>query len=202
MFLTLSSICFPSHSSTVYTILLQYSPAQPPPELLPQHTWDSHIESRLGHLFAGPFTQALPPILAFPVKFNGAWFSGMMFINNVETTYKEAGRVAGTIYFLYSLLNVKNSAWGRKATSYTYFFCTDSKPLKAWKSEVYKTGISSCYFSLWKINELRHIIIQKHMAPEILPINRYVHIYIKKKVVCWVLQEKTSGEFPLLCCET
>lgn len=117
----MESPCFPSHSSTLYTILLPYIPAQPP-ELLPQHTWDSHIESRLRCLFAGPFTQALPPILAFPVKFSGTCFSGMMFINNVETTYKEAGRVAGTIYFLYSRLNIKSLAWRRKAISCMYFF--------------------------------------------------------------------------------
>lgn len=105
----LLNICFSPFSLPIPPLKIQFyhSTAQAP-ELLPQHTWDSHMESRFRHVFAGPFTQALPPILAFPVKFSGTWFSGMMFINNVETTYKEAGRVAGTIYFLYSLLHVKN----------------------------------------------------------------------------------------------
>lgn len=121
LFLISSSFCFPSHSSTLHIFRLKGIRAQPP-EVQHQHTCDSHMESRFRHLFAGPFIQAFPPILAFPVKFSGTWFSGMMFISNVETTYKEAERMARTIYFPYSFLTVKNLANRRKPTIYTYIF--------------------------------------------------------------------------------
>lgn len=68
----------------------------------------------------------------------------MMFINNVETTYPEGGRVMGTIHLLYSLLNIWH---GGEKPHPICIFSTDSKALKAQKSEVYKTGISSCYSS-------------------------------------------------------